>query len=241
MRDKDLVAAIALLSFAGYYFSQAPVLKFIFLSPLIFFIPGFFLLKILYRNMALEELILLSFGVAIGVSWALALAMAALNLLTPEFFIAGIFIISIVGYFFSETIEIEKPRFTKPDTFTAVMLVLMLVLIAAWGYHESQVTMYREMDLGIVEWPHNATLNDTLNFTIYVANQNYGEAHCKIVFYMNSHKVAERELNLTDGEHALLNFSAHTNVSGKNIASFNLYANGKYFTNVHVYFEVRKE
>ncbi|NPA75869.1 MAG: hypothetical protein GXO25_07325 [Euryarchaeota archaeon] len=239
MRDKDLVAVITVLSFVVYILVSNTIARFITLGVLLFFAPGFFLLKLLYRDMKLEELILLSFGVSVGISGAVALLLAALGMLYGIYVLGVVAGITILGYFLSASLDVHF-HFTRPDKFTVVMLAMMLTLIAVWGSYEYHTTPYRELDIGITAWPHNVTVNSTLNFTIYVANQNYGPANCTVVFYLNLHRLASKSVNLDNGMHTLLNFTAHTNKTGKNLASFDLYANGKKYTNVHVYFDVKK-
>ncbi len=240
MRDKDVVAGLLLFSFLLYLIYPHPPLSFIFLAPLVFFVPGFFVLKLLYRDMGMEELVLLSFGVSLAFSGAVALLLSSMGVLYPAAFAGALLFISALGYFLSGSIELAPLHFSMPDRFTAVLLVIMLLMIAAWGYHEAGTNQYRELDIGITAWPQNATLNSTLNFTVYVANQNYGPANCTVVFYLNSHRLASKSVSLDSGMHTLLNFTAHTNKTGRNLASFDLYANGKKYTNVHVYFDVKK-
>nr|AAZ32447.1 hypothetical protein [uncultured euryarchaeote Alv-FOS1] len=238
MKDKNIVALITVAALAMYFFVPSVIARFVALGVLLFFAPGFFLLKLLYRDMKLEELVLLSFGVSLGISGAVSVALAALGILHGKLVLGIVALISVAGYALSSSLTVNF-KLTRPDKFTVVMLAMMLTLIAVWGSYEYQTTPYRELDIGITAWPHNVTVNSTLNFTIYVANQNYGPANCTVVFYLNSHRLANETVRLTDGTHTLLKFTAHTNVTGKNLASFDLYANGKYYTNVHVYFDVK--
>ncbi len=238
MRDKDIVALLTLVGFILYFYPY-PMVKFIGISILLFFSSGFFLLKMLYKDMKLEELILLSFGVSVAISGALALILAVFSLLTPFAMFIGIAAISIVGYFLSSSLEVEKPKIEKPDKFTAVMLALMLIVIGVWVGVESQSSYYKEIDIAINHWPKNATVNSTLGFEIYVKNQNYGNADCRVVFTLNKKQMEMRNFTLNTGDEKILMFQAKSNLTGKNLASFDLYVNGKFYTNVHVYFDLR--
>ncbi len=235
MRDKDLVALITIVGFILSFYPYA-IVKFIGISILLFFSPGFFLLKIIYHDMNLEELILLSFGVSVGISGAIALLLAVFSILTPMYMFLAIALISILGYFLSSSLDIKKPSIGKPDKFTAVMLSLMLILLGIWVGVESQTTYYKEIDIAINHWPQNATTNSTLQFDIYVKNQNYGDANCSVHFSLNNHMYQFRNFTLDSGEEKMLMFQAVSNKTGKNLASFDLYVNGDYYTNVHIYF-----
>ena len=238
MKDKDVVALITLI-FMILYFYPFPIIKFISLSIILFFSPGFFLLKILYDDMKLEELILLSFGVSIALSGAIALFLAALGILSALGMLVLLSLVIIVGYFLSSSIEIKLKKFTKPDKFVTVMVSLMLILMGIWLYAEFSTSKYREIDIGIVSWPTNATINDTLQFTVYLKNWNYGKANCTVAFYLNNVAVEKKFVALNNGDKTFLYFLATSNKTGTNLASFNLFVNGKFYTNVHVYFNLR--
>ena len=238
MRDKDLIALITIFAFIIYFFPNY-ILKFIAIGVLLFFSPGFFVLKLIYRNMKIEELVILSFGMAIAISGTVALALAACGALRPEWMFLSVGIITILGYFLSSSIEISPVTFRRPDQFTVIMIAMMLTLIAIWGSYEYETSPYREVDIAINSWPSNATTNTTLNFKIMVVNQNYGPANCTVVFYLNGHYISDNSTYLSNGHTKIFNFQGTTNITGKNLATFNLYVNGKYYTNVHMFFEVK--
>ncbi len=238
MRDKDIVALITII-FLILYFYPFSIIKFISLSMLLFFSPGFFLLKLLYRDMKLEELILLSFGVSIAVSGGVALLLAALGILSALGMLVSLSLIVVAGYFLSSSIDIKLKKFTKPDKFVVVMVSLMLILMGIWLYAEFSTKKYKEIDIGITSWPQNSTINDTLHFTIYLKNWNYGRANCTVIFHLNNKNIEKKSTLLNDGDRTYLYFQAVSNKTGMNLASFDLFVNGKYYTNVHVYFELK--
>jgi uncharacterized membrane protein len=238
MRDKDIVALITII-FLILYFYPFSIIKFISLSMLLFFSPGFFLLKLLYRDMKLEELILLSFGVSIAISGGIALLLAALGILSALGMLVSLSLIVVAGYFLSSSIDIKLKKFTKPDKFVVVMVSLMLILMGIWLYAEFSTKKYKEIDIGITSWPQNSTINDTLHFTIYLKNWNYGRANCTVIFHLNNKNIEKKSALLNDGDRTYLYFQATSNKTGMNLASFDLFVNGKYYTNVHVYFELK--
>ena len=238
MRDKDLVGLITLI-FMILYFYPFTIIKFLSISVILFFSPGFFLLKTLYMDMKLDELLPLSFGVSIALSGGIALLFAALGLLSPLTMLICLSLVVIVGYLLSSSIDIKLKKFTKPDKFVVVMVSLMLILMGIWLYSEFSVTKYKEIDMGIVSWPQNSTVNDTMQFTIYLKNWNYGKANCSVVFSLNNESVGKKFAVLDNGDETFLYFQATSNKTGRNLASFNLFVNGKFYTNVHVYFNLR--
>ena len=238
MRDKDIVALVTIISLILYFYPFS-IIKFISLSVLLFFSPGFFLLKVLYRDMKIDELILLSFGVSIGISGTVALLLAVVGILSSFTMLISLSTIFIVGYVLSSSIEIPMKRFTKPDKFVVIMVSLMLILMGIWVYEEFSTQKYREIDIGITSWPKNSTINDTLQFTIYLKNWNYGEANCTVVFHLNNESVDNKTVTMECGDETFLLFYAKSNKTGKNLASFDLFVNGEYYTNVHVYFYLR--
>ncbi len=239
MRDKDLVAIITVVSMILYFYPFT-ILKFFTLSVLLFFSPGFFLLKILYKQMEWEELVLLSIGVSLAISGAIALLLAIFGVLSPLSMLISISSIIVLGYLLSSSMDIHLRKMTRPDRFVVVMITLMLIVAGAWLYMEFSTKRYREIDIGIISWPKNSTVNDTLSFGIYIKNWNYGNANCTVRFYLNHKLVDSKTAFLKNGDEVYIFFSAHSNLTGKNIASFNLYVNGHYFTNVHIYFYLRK-
>ncbi len=238
MRDKDIVGLITVVAFILLFYPYSLV-KFIGMAILLFFSPGFFLLKLLYHDMRLEELLLLSTGVSIAVSGAIALLLAAIGFLNPYLLLSIVAALAVLSYLLSGTISIEKPELHLPDGFTALMLAMMLILLGIWGAVEFNTHPYEEIDIAINSWPHNATVNDTLSFVIYVKNQNYGPADCEIRFSLNGESVRNYTVHLDSGDSREILFQAMSNRTGKNLASFDLYVNGEFYTNVHVYFDLR--
>jgi len=239
MNDKNIVAILAIIALALYFYPH-PAAKFLAIGVLLFFVPGFFLLKTLYRNINGEELVLLSFGVSLAISGAIALLLAALAILNPLNMFIAIGIISVIGYFTSMAIDIKPFKLSGPDKFTAVLISIMLVIIGIWVGIEMNTSYYKEVDIGILSWPHNATANSTLNFTIYIKNQNYGNANIQVVFILNNKTLDSKTVKLDNGESTTLLFKAVNGTNGENLALFNMYVNGKYYTNVHVYFHTKK-
>ncbi|GEM_PF-3124559 len=238
MKDRDLVGLITIVALILLAYPY-PLLRFIGAGVILFFSPGFFLTKLLYRDSSLEETLLLSPGISVVTTGGVALLLALFSLLNPFYLISIIGIFVIAGFVLSNTVDIKKPRISMPDKLTSVMIIAMLILIIAWGVAEYNAGYYREVDIAIVSWPHNATVNSTLTFGVYVANYNYGPANCEVRFSLNGHQVKSIPVHLNDGENTTITFNAVSNLSGKNIASFDLYVNGKYYTNVHIYFYLK--
>ncbi len=238
MKDKNCVAIVTLISMILYFYPFT-ILKFITLGILLFFSPGFFLLKMLYDDMPLEELIPLSIGVSFGLSGSIALLLAAIGMLSPLSILIVISFIIIFGYIFSSPIDIHMRKFAKPSKFAVVITSLMLIVASTWLYMEFSTKRYREIDIGLISWPENSTINDTLNFGIYLKNWNYGSVNCTVVFYLNNRSVDSKSAFLKNGDEAYLFFKARSNITGKNLALFKLYVNGRYLTNVHIYFYLR--
>ncbi len=240
MRDKDIVALLTVLAYA-LIILPITWIKFVGVAIIFLFSPGFFVVGCIYRDMNEEEKILLAFGVSLGISGAFALILAVFSMLSPLNILLVLGLISIIGYFISASSDLPKLEISVPDKFTALMLSLMLVSIGIWFSVELHTTQYREIDIAIENWPHNATVNSTLKFNISVKNQNYGNAQCKIVFLLNKNEIKEEKFSLNSGELKNLHFSAISNHSGKNFAKFILYVDAKYYTDVHLYFILKNE
>ncbi len=237
MRDKDIIIVIT-IAFFIIYFYPFQILKFISIGIILFFSPGFFILKSVYRDMKGEELILLSFPLSIAISGTIALIFSIFSILSPELMLISSAIIVVSGYFISSSTDFKIGKIRMPDKITTVLIALMLTTIGVWLAYEFNTSQYKEVDIGINSWPKNATLNSTLSFDVYVKNQNYGNANCLIVFSLNKKILDNKSLFLKNGEYRIITFNAMSNLTGKNLASFNLYINGKFYTNVHVYFDV---
>ncbi len=235
MNDKNAVAGFTAIAIV-LYFIPNEILKFVGIAILLLFSPGFFVLKLIYRDMKGEELFLLSFGVSVGISGTIALILSLISVLSPANMFIAIGAVIIVGYALSSAMDIKPFKLTRPDKFSAVLISLMLVLITVWISVEANTHYYREVDIGILSWPDNATANSTLNFTVYIKNQNYGHANITLKFSLNKVMVNEKNLSLENGEKYIMNFTAFSEKHGENLASFDMYVNGKYYTNVHVYF-----
>ena len=238
MKDKDIVALIT-IAFFILYFYPSDIMKFLSIAFILFFAPGFFILKSVYKDMDYEELILLSFPLSISIFGTLALIFSIFSILTPENVLISSAAVIIPGYFFSSSLNLKLRKIEMPDKLGVILIALMLGTMGVWLGVEFNTTQYKEMDIGIKAWPKNSTINSTISFDIYVKNQNYGYATCRIVFYLNRENVSEKIFTLKNGEYRVVTFNAKTNITGENLASFDLYVNKKYYTNVHVYFQVK--
>ncbi len=238
MRDKDLVALLT-LAFFLLYFIPSTVMKFISIGFLLFFSTGFFTLKF-YRDMEGEELLLLSPPLGLAISGSIALALAALSILTKETMLISIGMYLVITYVLSKGEEFKlnlNPR--GLDRLVTIILVLSLVVGASWIYAGLSVEKYKEVDIAIEEWPHNVTLNSTLEFHIYIKNWDYDNASFRVVFKLNNETKEIREFSLAKGGEMHMYFYTNTSTVGTNLASFDLYVNGNFYTNVHVYFLVK--
>ena len=238
MRDKDIVALLTLASLILYFLSP-PIIKFMLIAFILLFSPGYFAIKS-YREVSEEEALIFSVPLSIGISGIIAVLLSSLSLLSSRTMLLSVGIIILILYIFSKPLKIEKIKIRMPDRIISVLIILMLVTALGWIYAEQSINPMKEVDIAIEEWPHNATLNSTLEFLIYVKNWNY-EAHTfKIIFSLNNVTMEEKTFSLEKGKSIYLHFEAYATHSGINLASFDLYVNGDYYTNVHVYFEVKK-
>ena len=236
MRDKTIVGLLTIIFFALYFLPFVAV-KFISIAFILFFAPGFFILRI-YKKVSEEELILLSIPLSLGVSGFIALVLAALSILNPQNMLISIAAAITVAFIFSSSSEIKGVKIEKPEKLVTVIVVLSLILMGVWLYYGISTPKYKEVDIGILEWPENATLNDTLFFKIYVKNWDYDNASIEVVFKMNNQTMGSKSFYLLRGEDRSFYFTAVAYKEGNNLASFDLFVNGKYYTNVHVYFYV---
>jgi len=236
MKDKNIVGLLT-IGFFLVYFLPFTLAKFISVGFLLFFAPGFFLLRF-YKKISREELVLLSIPLSFGISGVVALVLAALSILTPANMLVLISTIILVGYVLCSYEEIKIPSIGKPDKLVSVIIVLSMVLMLIWIYYGVTTPQYKEVDIGIVEWPKNVTVNDTLYFKIYVKNWDYDNAKIEVVFRMNNESVGTKTFSLLKEEERSFYFVTTAKIPGKNLASFDLFVNGKYYTNVHIYFYV---
>ena len=238
MRDKDLVALLTLV-FSLLYFIPITALKFVSVGFLLFFAPGFFTLK-LYRDISREETLLISPPLSLAISGTMALLLAALSILNKETMLLtlGAFIAAMYLLSHAETIH-WKPQYRGLDKLAAMVLILSIILSGVWIYSGLNVEHYKEVDMAIESWPHNATLNSTLSFVIYVKNWDFQNGEFRIVFKLNNESIDEREFSLDNGGEDRMVFQANATQIGENLASFDLYVNGEFYSNVHVYFIVK--
>ncbi len=236
MKDKNIVALLTII-FLLLYFTPFTILKFISLGFILFFSPGFFILRI-YKKISGEELVLLSIPLSLGITGIIALILATLSILTPQNMLLLIIAVILAGYMLSSYDEFRVPKASKPDKLVSLIVVLSIILMLIWVYNGVNVPQYKEVDIGILEWPENATLNDTLYFKIYVKNWDYENATIDVVFTLNNKSMGNKAFSLNRGEDKSFYFTAIAKKEGKNLASFDLYVNGDYYTNVHIYFYV---
>jgi len=236
MKDKNLVGILTII-FLILYLLPIVLIKFISIGFILFFAPGFFLLRI-YKKISGEELIILSIPLSLGISGIIALGLAALSILTPQNMLLLTIGVIIVGYIFSSAEDLKLPRMAKPEKLISLIIALSLILMSIWIYQGINIPSYKEVDIGILEWPENATVNDTLYFKIYVKNWDYENATINVVFSMNNKTLENRTFILARGESKSFYFTTFAEREGKNLASFDLYVNSKYYTNVHIYFYV---
>jgi len=239
MKDKNIVGILTVLFFL-LYFLPFTLTKFVAVAFILFFAPGFFLLRC-YKRISGEELLLLSIPLSFGISGIVALLLAALSLLTPQNMLILIGSIILIGFTFSTYEEIKLPKISKPDRLVSLIVTISLILMVIWIYYGITTPQYKEVDIGIVEWPKNATINDTLYFKIYVKNWDYDNATLSIVFKMNNETLETKTFSLSKEEEKSFYFVTIAQREGKNLASFDLFVNGEYYTNVHVYFYVNPE
>ena len=235
MRDKDLVALITLISFLLYFVPSTPV-KFITLAFILFFSPGFFVLK-MYRDSSREELLLISPPVSLVLSGLIALFLAALSILRAETMLISMALFIGIFYFLVRGEELElKVKFHGLEKLATVIIILSIVIGASWLYAGFSQKSYREADIAIQEWPHNATVNSTLRFVIYVKNWDFQNSRFSVIFKLNNESIEMKNFTLSKGDELTLTFLAKSDKLGKNLASFDLYINDEFYTNVHVYF-----
>ncbi len=238
MRDKDLVALLTLLFFL-LYFLPSTVLKFISVAFILFFSPGFFIVKI-YKNVAAEESLLLAAPVSLGITGLVAIFLAAFSMLSRESMLVVMAAIIVASYLLAKPTEIRRIPLHPPEKMISLLLALMLITMGAWlyaGYRTSQQRNF-EVDMAIKDWPHNATLNSTLIFVIYIKNWNCKDGEFHILFSLNNRSIENKSLTVLQGESKDIIFYANAEKKGENLASFDLFIDGKFYTNVHIYFSV---
>ncbi len=239
--ERELVAFVTVIFFV-LYFLPFTVFKFFSVAVILFFSPGYFLVR-MYRDASREERYLLAPVVSLGISGLVAVALSALSLLSRESMLLIMCAVTAVSYLLSvifspvsSTGSAEK----QAQRFAAVLMVLMLLTTGAWAYLEFSTHPEPEVDMAIQQWPVNASMNSTLTFAIYVKNWNHPGKSFRVVYSLNNHTVEERTFTLAPGDSKVLYFHSKPPHPGKNLASFDLYIDGNYYTNVHVYFRISR-
>ncbi len=238
MKDKYLVGILT-LAFFLIYFIPNTIIKFIAVAFILFFSPGFFTLRI-YKNIKKEELLLIAPPLSLGISGAIALLLAAFSILNYETMLIFIGAYIAIAFLLSSSQDIGKFKWERPHKIVAIVLSLSLILLSIWIYADFTAPSYKEIDIAIESWPHNATLGENLSFDIYVKNWNYENVHLSLQFEMNNRTVEWKNFTLEKGESKHFIFEYNASQEGKNLASFNLYLNGIFYTNVHIYFDVKE-
>lgn len=239
MRDKTLVALITLI-FLLIYLIPNQMVKLISIAFVLFFAPGYFTVKI-YRQTSVEEEILLAVPISMAISGFLAVLLAALSILKPLNLLVSIGLFIAISYFLANSREMKKIKILNglPDKFAGVVIALLLIGVSASLYIDFSVPQSYEASIEIDSWPHNATLNSTSVFVLYVKNYDYPTSNFTVSFSLNGKFIENRSFKLSPGKEMPLVLQTKITKSGKNLASFDLYINGKYYTNVHVYFYVK--
>ncbi len=237
MKDKNIVALLTILFFA-LYFVPMPVVRMVSVGFILLFALGFFTLRI-YKKINGEELLLMAPAVSIGISGLFAILLAYFSILKASTMLIVVGTYLVIAYLLSSGEEIKKVELKRPSRLVAILLILSLIIMGIWGYIELNATPRHELDIAIESWPHNATIGENVSFEIYVKNWNYGDAHLKLVFRLNNITQEVREFNLSGGMAKRFIFYSNHTVLGRNLASFDLYVNGEFYTNVHVYFVVK--
>ncbi len=237
MKDKYLVG---ILTFAFFliYFIPNTILKFISVAFILFFAPGFFTLRI-YKKINKEELLLISPPLSLGISGAIALLLAAFSILNYKTMLIFIGTYIAISFLLSSSEDIGKIKLEKPHKIAVIVISLSLILLSILIYADLTAPGYKEIDIAIESWPHNATLGENLSFDIYVKNWDYDNAHLSLQFEMNNRTVEWKNFTLEKGESKHFIFERNASQEGINLASFNLYLNGNFYTNVHIYFNVK--
>ncbi len=241
MKDKDVVAAITVIMGALYFVPNIYV-RFVSVMYILFFPAGYFIVKIYGDTEPVEEVIL-GAVMSIGISGAIALAFAYIGILSPLSMMVVLGAVIVLGYIFAHSRDLRalKISFAKPSKIETVFIVSMLVLIAVWAYMDYSSSYEKEADIGIVSWPTNATIDTNASFVVYVKNWNFNTVNFEVRFYLNNRSISSQKFVLADGEHKYIVFNTTLTESGWNLASFDLYINGKYYTNVHIYFYVNSQ
>ena len=239
MKDKYLVGILT-LAFFLIYFVPNTIAKFIAVAFLLFFSPGFFTLRI-YKNINREELLLIAPPLSLGISGSIALLLAAFSILNYEIMLIFLGAYIAIAFLLSSSEDIGKLKLEKPHKIAAIVISLSLILLSIWLYADLTAQSYREIDIAIENWPHNATMGENLSFDIYVKNWDYENAHLSLQFEMNNKTVKWENFTLGKGEFRYFIFECNASHPGKNLATFNLYLNRSFYTNVHVYFDVQSK
>jgi len=239
MKDKYLVGILTLVFFLIYFIPNT-IVKFVAVAFILFFAPGFFTLRI-YRDINREELILIAPPLSLGISGAIALLLATFSILNYKTMLIFMSAYILIAFLLSFGEDIGKFKFEKPQKIAAVVLSLSLILLSIWVYADLTAHGYKEIDIGIESWPHNPTLGDNLSFEIYVKNWDYDNAHLSLQFEMNNRTMEWKNFTLEKGDAKYFIFEFNASTPGRNLASFNLYLNGDFYTNVHIYFEVKSK
>ncbi len=241
MKDKDVVAAITVLMGALYFVPNIYV-RFVSVMYILFFPAGYFIVKI-YKDAESVEGIILGAVVSIGISGAISLALAYIGILSPLSMMMVLGAVIVLGYIFAHSRDLGalKISFAKPSKIETVFIVSMLVLISVWAYMDYSSSYGKEVDIGIVSWPTNATIDTNTSFVIYVKNWNFNTANFEVIFYLNNRSISSQKFVLENGGYKYIVFNTTLTDLGWNLASFDLYINGKYYTNVHIYFYVNSQ
>ncbi len=239
MRDKNLVALITII-FLLIYLIPNQMVKLISIAFILFFAPGYFTVKI-YRETSPEEEILLAVPISMAISGFFAVILSALSILEPLNLMVLVNSFIAISYFFANSKEMKKIKIPEklPDKFAGVVIVLLLTGLSMAIYVDFSVPKVYEASIEIDSWPQNATLNSTGIFVLYVKNYNYPTSNFTVRFSLNSKYIEKRSFTLAPGKEIPVVFQSKITKSGKNLASFDLYINDNYYTNVHIYFYVK--
>lgn len=235
MKTKNIFAILTIISFFLYFLPFKPV-KFFSTLFILLFSPGYFVLNI-YKDVKKEEYFLVPV-ISLGISGIVAIILSSLSILSSKNMLITLGVIILIAYILSKPGKVDTISEKKEMKAITVLVILMLITAGVWLIKEFSTNPKKEVDIAIQKWPLNASTNTTLLFVIYVKNWYYPGENFTVVFSLNNRIMENRSFSLPPGESKYLYFNAITHSVGKNLASFDLYIDGKYYTNVHIYFEV---
>jgi len=260
-----LLFAFALTAIAALCSIALPgsPITFVLMIPFFFFLPGYALSRLIFREGLELDLFLLSsiaLSVVTSVLIGAGLAISPIGLSQESVlvsFVAVTFIALLADYFLGKgerrfEVELLLPKREDVDPVIAVSIAFGLVLACIFAYiivttqPPSDTHIYLLSEDGDDDMPTNATVGSLVNFTVVMKNGEGASAEFEVnifnnTFLYNGTESSENSFTVTmdDNETVVHGFSLAFSEAGEQKIEARVYIDGELYGEVHFWVNVQ--